>query len=51
MSYANHPPYTLVLQCDRVIRKGNQTIKVTGQLTNGNHIKRRIRSIKDIRKG
>ena len=33
MSYANRPSHTLVLKCDRVIRKGNQTIKVTSQLT------------------
>ena len=49
--YANRLPCTLVLQCDRVIRKGNQTIKITSQLTNGNQIKRRIKNIKDISKG
>ena len=48
--YANRPSRTPVLQCDRVIRKGNQTIKVTSQLTYGNQIKRRIRNIKDISK-
>ena len=50
-SYANRPPCTLVLQCDKVTRKGNQTIKVTNQLTNENQIKRRIRNIKDRSKG
>ena len=35
-SYANRPPHTSVLQCDKVIRKGNQTIEVTSQLTNKN---------------
>ena len=49
--YANRLPYTLVLQCDRVIRKGNQTIKITSQLTDGNQIKRRIKNIKNISKG
>ena len=38
-SYANRPPCTSILQCDRIIRKGNQTIKVTSQLTDRNHIK------------
>ena len=47
-SYANRPSRTQVLQCDRVIRKGNQTIKVTSQCTNGNPVKRRIRNIKGI---
>ena len=46
-SYANRSPRTLVLQCDRVIRKGSQTIKVTSQLANENQIKRRIKNIKD----
>ena len=46
-SYANRPPRTPVLQCDRVIRKGNQIIKVTSQLTDRNQIKRRIKNIKD----
>ena len=32
MSYANRPPRTSVLQCDRIIRKGNQIVKVTSQL-------------------
>ena len=50
-SYANCPSCTPVLHCDRIIRKGNQTIKVTSQLTDRNHIKRRIRNIKDKRKG
>ena len=50
-SYANRPPRILVLQCDRIFRKGNQTIKVTSQLTDRNQIKRRIRNIKDISKG
>ena len=50
-SYANCLPRTLVLQCDRVVRKGNQTIKITSQLTDGNQIKRRIRNIKDKSKG
>ena len=50
-SYVNRPPRTLVLQCDRIIRKGNQTIKVTSQLTNRNHIKRRIKNINDGSKG
>ena len=47
-SYAKRPPRTPVLQYDIVIRKGNQTIKVTCQLTDGNHIKRRIENIKDM---
>ena len=46
-SYANRPPRTPVLKCDRVIRKGNQIIKVTSQLTDRNQIKRRIKNIKD----
>ena len=50
-SYANRPPRTLVLQCDRIIRKGNQTIEVTSQLTDRKHIKRRIRNIKEKSKG
>ena len=48
-SYANRPPRASVLQCDRIIGKGNQTIKVTSQLTDRKQIKRRIRKIKDIR--
>ena len=51
MSYANHPPCTPVLHCDKVIRKGNQTIKVMSQLIDGNQIKRRIMNIKDRSKG
>ena len=51
MSYANRPPRTPVLQCDRVIKKGNQTIKVTSQLTEENQIKRRIKNIKNRSKG
>ena len=47
MSYANRPPHTPVLQCDIIIRKGNQTIKVTSQLTNRNQIKRTLKNIKD----
>ena len=50
-SYANRPPRTSVLQCDRIIRKGNQTIKVTSQLIDRNQIKRKIRNIKDKSKG
>ena len=50
-SYANRPPRTPVLQCDRIIRKGNQTIKVTSLLTDRNQIKRRIGNIKDRSKG
>ena len=50
-SYANRPPRTLVLQCDRIIRKGNQTIKVTSQFTDRKQIKKRIKNIKDISKG
>ena len=50
-SYENCPPRTQVLQCDRVIKKGNQTIKVTIQLTDGNKVKRRIKNIKDKSKG
>ena len=50
-SYANRPPCTLVLQCDRIIRKGNQTIKVTSQLTDRNQIKRTLENIKDRSKG
>ena len=49
--YANRPPHTPVLQCDRIIRIGNQTIKVTSQLTDKNHIKRTTRNINDISKG
>ena len=37
--YANRLPRTPVLQCDRVIIKGNQTIKIKCQLTDGNQIK------------
>ena len=51
MSYANCPPHTSVLQGNRIIRKGNQTVKVTSQLTNGNKIKRRIGNIEDESKG
>ena len=51
MTYANCPPCIPVLQCDRIIRKGNQIIKVTSQLTNRKQIKRRIRNIKDRSKG
>ena len=51
MSYANHPPRTSVLQCDRIIRKGNQTIKVTSKLTVRNQIKRTIGNVKDRSKG
>ena len=50
-SYANRPPRTPVLQCDKIIRKGNQTIKVTSQLTDRNRIKRRTKNIKDKSKG
>ena len=50
-SYANRLLRTPVLQCDRIIKKCNQTIKVTSQLTGGNQIKRRIGNIKDISKG
>ena len=50
-SYANRPPRTPVLQCDRIIRKGNQTIKVTSLLTDRNQIKTRIGNIKDRSKG
>ena len=28
-SYANRPPHTTVLQDDKGIRKGNQTVKIT----------------------
>ena len=51
MSYANRPPRTLVLQGDRIIRKDNQTIKVTSKFTDRKQIKRRIRNIKDKSKG
>ena len=47
--YANRLTCTLVLRCDRVIRKDNQTIKITNQLIDGNQIKRRIRNLKDLR--
>ena len=50
-SYAKRPPRTPVLQCDKIIRKGNQTIKVTSQLTDRNKIKGIIRNIKDKSKG
>ena len=50
-SDANRLPCTSVLQCDWVIRKGNQIIKVTSQLTDRNQIKRRTRNIKDRSKG
>ena len=50
-SYANRPPRTPVLQCDRIIRKDNQTIKVTSQFTDRNQIKRTIKNIKDKSKG
>ena len=49
-SYAHRPPRTLVLQCDRIIKNGNQTIKVTSQLSDKNQNKRRIMNIKDISK-
>ena len=51
MSYVNRPPRTPALQCDRIIRKGNQTIKVTSQLIDRKKIKSRIGNIKDISKG
>ena len=51
MSYANCPPRTSVLQCDRIIRKGNQIIKVRSQLIDRKQIKRRTGNIKDISKG
>ena len=47
MSYANRPLCTLVLQCDKIIRKSNQTIKVMSRLIVRNHIKRTIRNIND----
>ena len=50
-SYANRPPRTSILQCDRIIRKGNQTIRVMSQLTDRNQIKRTMRNIKDKSKG
>ena len=50
-SYANRPPCTPVLQCDGIIRKGNQTTKVTSQLIDRNQIKRTIMNIKDRSKG
>ena len=50
-SYTNRPPCTSVLPCDRIIRKGNQTIKATNQFIDRNQIKRTIRNIKDISKG
>ena len=50
-SYANRPSRTPVLQCDKIIRKGNQTIKVTSQFIDRNKIKRTIRNIKDRSKG
>ena len=50
-SYVNRLPRTPVLQCDRIIRKGNQTIKITSQLTDINWIKRTIKNIKDRSKG
>ena len=50
-SYANRHTRTPVLQCDRVIKKGNKTIKVTSLLTDKNQIKRRSGNIKDKSKG
>ena len=50
-SYANRPPRTQVQQCDKIIRKGNKTIKVTSQSTNKNQVKMRIKNIKDRSKG
>ena len=50
-SYANRLPHTLILQCDKIIKKGNQIIKVTNQLTDRNQIKRIIMNIKDRSKG
>ena len=50
-TYANCPPRTPVLQCDKIIRKGNQTIKVTSQLIDKKQIKKRISNIKDRRRG
>ena len=51
MSYSNRPPRTPVQQGNRIIREGNQIVKLTSQLTNGNKIKRRIGNIKDKSKG
>ena len=51
MSYANRPPGTPVLQCDKIIRECNQKTKIPSQLTNRNQIKRRIKNIKDRNKG
>ena len=50
-SYANCSPRTLVLQCERIIRKGNQKSKVTNQLSDRNQIKRTLGNIKDRSKG
>ena len=50
-SYPNRPPRTPVLQCDKIIKKSNQIIKVTNQLTDRKQIKRRIRNIKYRSKG
>ena len=51
MSYVNRPPRTPVLQCDRIIIKGNQTIKITSQFTDRNQIKRTTKNIKDLSNG
>ena len=51
ISYADHPPHTLVLQGNRLLRKNNQAIKIMSKLTNGNKIERTFGSIKDIIKG
>ena len=50
-SYANRLPRTPVLQCNRIIIKGNQIIKVTSQLIDRNQIKMRIKNINDRSKG
>ena len=50
-SYANRPPRTPVLQCDRIIKKGNSTIKAASQLIDRNKIERIIRNINDRSKG
>ena len=50
-SYANRPRRTLVLQCNKIIRKGNQTIKVTSQIIDRNKIKRAVKNINDRSKG
>ena len=50
-SYANRSPCSMVLQSNRGIKKGNQTIEITSKLTYENKINEGIDNIKDKSKG